>query len=184
MSLANCNKHLHAHGKPNPRTCAECQLGPCKYPDGFFKTVTPEEAEGIVAVHSDDPTGIPKEKWSHVITSCSVRVMRSFDYCHFEVVLGGESESMTTKDVDDLRKHAARLADKAVAQYQAFKKDEEERMSAGMYQNVTDIEEIGKIKEKNEADRTVYEMARLKAYTDRQHRLNRDRYDYQDDWED
>lgn len=28
--LANCTKKLQAAGKPYPRTCAECGLGPCR----------------------------------------------------------------------------------------------------------------------------------------------------------
>jgi len=47
----------------------------------------------------------------------SVRVMRSHDYCHFEVSLSAD-DLEDLKAVDDLRKAAARLADKAVAQYQ------------------------------------------------------------------
>lgn len=174
MSLANCNKHLQAHGKPNPRTCQECQLGPCKYPDGFMK-IEPTEAASVNPV--SDP-------WSHVITSCSVKVMRSFDYCHFEVVLGGESESLSLKDVDDLRKHAARLADKAVEQYKkakraiALREAAQSRLQYGFLKA-----EIARIEAKVLTDLTPEEMATLKSYKDDQFRASRP-YDYQDDWQD
>jgi hypothetical protein len=49
----------------------------------------------------------------------SVKVMRSHDYCHFEVVLTS-SEANTPQLVDELRKTAARLADKAVEQYKCW----------------------------------------------------------------
>lgn len=38
--------------------------------------------------------------------SATVRVMRSYDYCHFEIVLGS-NEDMTTDQVNDMRKEAA-----------------------------------------------------------------------------
>ena len=51
----------------------------------------------------------------------SVKVMRSHDYCHFEVCLSSSSAN-TLELVDELRKQAARLADKAVKQYQQSKR--------------------------------------------------------------
>lgn len=56
-----------------------------------------------------------------------VRVMRSHDYNHFEVCLplpsGTESmkHDLAVMVVDDIRKDAARLVDKAVLQYQQMK---------------------------------------------------------------
>lgn len=50
----------------------------------------------------------------------SVRIMRSYDYCQFEVCL--ESEGNTTlEQVNNSRKDAARLVDEAVRQYQVAK---------------------------------------------------------------
>lgn len=52
--------------------------------------------------------------------SASVKVMRSYDYCHFEVVLSlreTEKTFITADDVNSLRIEAARLADEAVRQY-------------------------------------------------------------------
>jgi hypothetical protein len=46
----------------------------------------------------------------------SVKVMRSYDYCHFEVCLSLDKE-MTLGEINNMRKDAARLADEAVRQY-------------------------------------------------------------------
>lgn len=54
------------------------------------------------------------------IEMASVKVMRSHDYCHFEVSLTS-SEANKPEEVDALRKVAARLTDKAVRQYQIAK---------------------------------------------------------------
>lgn len=54
------------------------------------------------------------------IEIATVKVMRSYDYCHFEVCLSSSSAS-TPDAVDGLRKQAARLADKAVDQYRIAK---------------------------------------------------------------
>ena len=57
----------------------------------------------------------------------SVKVMRSYDYCHFEIVLGRDQTDkinayeITENDVDGMRKEAARLVDKAVEQYKIKK---------------------------------------------------------------
>jgi hypothetical protein len=53
----------------------------------------------------------------------SAKVMRSYDYCHFEITLGSD-ELMNLDQVDDLRKHAAVLVDEAVRQYKKAKNRE------------------------------------------------------------
>lgn len=58
----------------------------------------------------------------------SVRIMRSYDYCHFEVQLGCD-DVQTIEAVDELRKEAQRLADKAVAQYQTAKEKLRDRLN-------------------------------------------------------
>lgn len=52
--------------------------------------------------------------------TASVKVMRSHDYCHFEVALG-TTEQLDAEGVDAMRKEAARLTDKAVEQYKLMK---------------------------------------------------------------
>lgn len=54
--------------------------------------------------------------WRACRMHASVKVMRSYDYCHFEVSLSID-DAATDADVDELRKRAARLVDKAVRQY-------------------------------------------------------------------
>ena len=50
----------------------------------------------------------------------SVKIMRSYDYNHFECSLSSDEE-MDLNDVDDMRKECARLVDKAVLQYKISK---------------------------------------------------------------
>lgn len=118
------------------------------------------------------------------LSSASVRVMRSHDYCHFEVVLGAADYPMsgiTTKDVDDLRKEAMRLADKAVDQYATAKRnlqllDDERR------EHEWEKHRIEAIRAMPEHERSAKDAAALKAFDDLSFK-SRPRYDYQDDWE-
>lgn len=109
----------------------------------------------------------------------SVKVMRSHDYCHFEVCLS--SSLATTPDtVDELRKAAARLVDKAVDQYKAAKKNAEQAE-----RDESKLENLRwrhrDILAKPEAERSSEEKAVVKAIDDRAFR-NRPRYDYEEDW--
>lgn len=58
----------------------------------------------------------------------SVKVMRLYDYCHFEVCLGSD-EDMTLEQIDDMRKDAQWLADKAVEQYKTAKDVAKKRLN-------------------------------------------------------
>lgn len=111
----------------------------------------------------------------------SVKVMRSYDYCHFEVQLSS-SEEKTLDEIDDMRKDAARLADKAVAQYAQFKKHH-----SWIDGNEWDFERLGEevkeIKKNSESEWTPVQKARVKLYDDINFRRSRD-YDYADDWDD
>lgn len=113
------------------------------------------------------------------IQIASVKVMRSHDYCHFEVQLS-TTEATTPEQVDDLRKEAARLTDKAVAQYKIMK-----NVAASLMQEKLDrrylVNRMTRIGEKPEGERTVREQAELKAYNDAKWRESRG-YDYEDDW--
>jgi hypothetical protein len=135
------------------------------------------------------------------ITRASVRVMRSHDYCHFEVVLGTEGETemafradgrveaipgtaapITAAQVDALRKEAARLVDKAVAQFK-FAKSNAEHQAEAKRMVGWDSGEADRIRAKGEADRTPQEKAHLKRYDDAVFHANRRPYDYEDDWQ-
>ncbi len=114
--------------------------------------------------------------------SASVKVMRSYDYCHFEICIG-DDDAKTDGQIDELRKRAARLADKAVEQYKIAKltiggnvsrKQEWESLRR----------EVEVIERLSEGDRTPNQVAKVKLLRDRdwQAYIN-ERYDYKDDWD-
>src|SRR4029078_3071555 len=116
------------------------------------------------------------------IKSASVKVMLSYDYCHFEVSMSVENdEGLEMKDIDDARKNCQRLADKAVSQYKTMKNAAAKR-SDGQYQMQNFEAECKKIQAKDEHDRTLKEIAMLKEYQDENWRSKfiYD-YDYDDD---
>lgn len=119
------------------------------------------------------------------ITSASVRVMKSFDYSHFEIVLSTNSDTpLSALEVDALRKQAAHLADKAVAQYQISKDAMVKRLASKDEKQYLQ-REVKKILEKPEGDRSPNEMAKVKLLAEESYWRRREQdYDYQDDWED
>lgn len=109
------------------------------------------------------------------ITSASVRVMRSHDYSHFEVTLSS-SEVTSIEEADELRKAAARLADKAVAQFITMKEAMAEK---------DNIEQDWLLKRAEEILpelRTPEQKAVIKYHNDKAF-ANRFVYDYEDDYE-
>ncbi len=116
-----------------------------------------------------------------VATDARVKVMRSYDYCHFEISLGTD-QPVTNKDVDDLRKEAQRLADKAVEQYKIAKSD-------ALWQ-ASSIDELRRLKldvkviKENfpKSEWTPEQKAKVKALEDTIFRQSQP-YDYQDDWD-
>ena len=117
------------------------------------------------------------------INAASVKVMRSHDYCHFEVQLGAAGSAfagITPEQVDELRKVAARLADKAVEQYKVAKRNFEE-LDRERREHEWDARNVDRIKAKPEHERTPEEAVALKKFND--HQYSR-RYDYEDDWHD
>lgn len=114
------------------------------------------------------------------IEHASVKVMRSHDYCHFEVCLSSTALN-NAADVDQLRKTAARLADKAVEQYKIAKRNYELAMT-----DKSNLESLQyrhrDVIAKPESERTPEEKALVKAIEDRAHR-NRRRYEYEDQWD-
>lgn len=109
----------------------------------------------------------------------SVKVMLSYDYNHFEVVLSGEG---TIEDANELRKTAQRLADEAVRQYQAAKEAVSKRFGrAGEYSRL--MSEIELLKLKPDGELTAEERAKVKAIDDFEY-WNAFEYDYDDDPDD
>lgn len=130
-----------------------------------------------------------------LITSATVRVMRSFDYSHFEVtltgtpdvegrVVSGGEKFIHFEDIDALRKHAMRLVDKAVEQYKVAKSVFAKKASAECQLGAEWLqEEAKKAEETPEEQRTPEQQAALKLHQDLMFRANRS-YDYEDDWRD
>jgi histidinol phosphatase-like enzyme len=103
----------------------------------------------------------------------SVKVMNSYDYCHFEICLGSD-EDMSLDQINGMRKDAQRLVDKAVEQYKIAKN----RIPYQGGQH-SDLEKQVKIINENfpKSEWTPQQKATVKAYDDFRF------YDYQDDWE-
>jgi hypothetical protein len=115
------------------------------------------------------------------IKTASVKVMQSYNYCHFEASMSLENDNgLALSDIDDARKTCQRLTDKAVSQYQKAKEMAAKR-NDGIYQMQNFVSEVERIKKKSEDDRTVKEIAMLKQYEDEkwQEKFEYD-YDYED----
>lgn len=112
----------------------------------------------------------------------SVKIMLSHDYCHFEICLGSDDD-MTLEQIDDMRKDAQRLADKAVEQYKIAKKARDKIVwSKEEIDRLT--QEVKIIKENYpKSEWTPQQQAVIKTFDDLQYQITR-AYDYQDDWDD
>lgn len=129
---------------------------------------------------------LPKIDASVGVDFASVKVMRSYDYCHFEVTLGysldpeHNTHPVNLDRVDELRKHAMRLVDKAVEQYKIAKRQAESNDNTysldQMERKVTIIKENFP-----QSEWTPEQKATVKAYEDALHRSS-SRYDYEDDY--
>lgn len=117
-----------------------------------------------------------------IIKNASVKVMLSYDYSHFEASMSLENdEGLSTSEIDNARKSCQRLANKAVEQYKVFKLSAAKRQDA-QYQMTNFESECKRIKDKNEHDRTLKEIAMLNQYENEkwQEKFDYD-YDYDDD---
>lgn len=111
----------------------------------------------------------------------SAKVMRSYDYCHFEIVLGSDEEK-TLQEVDDMRKEAARLVDKAVVQYQMAKEHYQFLCQDDWYRKKM-CAEVKEIRERlSKSEYTQKDKAKIKALEDYEFRMSLI-YDYDDDWD-
>lgn len=116
------------------------------------------------------------------INLASVKVMRSHDYCHFEVNLSASVDCPPDSPewfqaVDNLRKNAARLADKAVEQYKVAREN-----LAELESELVSLEFAADRAERTpESERTPEQKAAIKALSDAE--FAQRHYDYQDDWD-
>lgn len=109
----------------------------------------------------------------------NVKVMRSYDYCQFEVALTDECADLDA--VDELRKCAAVLVDEAVRQYRIAKAKESARQSKD-YEREKALERLKRIEEKPRSEWTLEEAAVMRAVADKTffERFDDDDYCYQD----
>lgn len=110
-------------------------------------------------------------------THATVKVMRSFDYCHFESSTTLEGEHITLCEIDEERKNCQRLCDKAVAQYQKAKQ-EAIKQTGGSYEIQVLRKEVLEIRNKPESEWTLIDKAKVKTLSDYDHQT---RYNYDDD---
>ena len=110
----------------------------------------------------------------------SVKIMLSYDYCHFEVCLSSD-KNMTLKKINETRKDAQRLADEAVRQYKVAKNKAELKIML-KHERMRLENDVKMIKEKPLSERTPEEKAKIKALRDKEYWKQYD-YDYEDDYE-
>lgn len=109
--------------------------------------------------------------------STSVKIMLSFDYCHFEVSLS--NEATTPAAANELRKTAQRLADEAVRQYQMAKSEASKRSQAScMLPGLKS--EVEEIKKNPKSEWTPRQKGTIKALEDAEFAASH-QYDYDDD---
>ncbi len=106
----------------------------------------------------------------------SVRIMRSYDYNHFEICLGSDEE-MTLDEANELRKQAALLVDEAVRQYKIAKKKEQYREEKE-YSLERMLEQIERIKKKSETEWTVQEAVLMSGFEDQKFWKEHEKEDY------
>lgn len=104
------------------------------------------------------------------------KVMRSYDYCHFEIALEREVADGDLDAVNELRKEAAILVDEAVRQYK-IAKDKEKRRESQAWQINELIEKIKRFEAIPENERTIEQTALLRSSADRAFWK-----DYDEDW--
>ena len=106
----------------------------------------------------------------------SVKIMRSYDYNHFEVSLSIDEE-LTVEQVDDMRKDCARLVDKAVEQYKEFKSAASRCVDSELRRQALVV-----IENYPKSEWTEEQKAIVKRHEDNVYWASRE-YDYQDDWD-
>ena len=115
--------------------------------------------------------------------SASVKIMLSYDYCHFEISKSTD-ENLSDEQIDLMRKDVQRLAIKAVDQYKIFKKHSDDRINRREEFKRAERQR-DKILEKPEGERTINEIALLKAFADKNWQDYIDlRYNFEDDYDD
>ena len=111
----------------------------------------------------------------------SVKIMLSYDYCHFEICKSTD-QPVTDPEINELRKDVQRLADEAVRQYMVAKskasrynKDQEEKRQFLIIYNRAIL--------KKPEELTIEEKATIKQHSDEswEDYYEENHYDYDDD---
>lgn len=110
----------------------------------------------------------------------SVKIMLSYDYCHFEICKGTD-QPMTDQEIDAMRKDCQRLADKAIQQYRIAKACESRRALDKGQRIYLEREAVEITTNVPEELRTPKQQAKVKAWADTQW-VERYQYDYEDDF--
>ena len=94
----------------------------------------------------------------------SVKVMRSYDYCHFEVALSTDYEA-SLDEVNELRRQAAILVDEAVREYRIAKEKESARNGIE-WQFKSAAKRAESIKLKPASEWSIEDAAFMRGYED------------------
>ena len=117
-----------------------------------------------------------------LIKTASVKVMRSYDYSHFEAAITIENDSgLEPAEIDEMRKTCQRLTDKAVEQFKTSKMEAAKNYDSA-HKKAQFISSCDAILQKPEGDRTINEIAMLKLRDDKKWEESfGSHYDYDDD---
>ena len=112
-----------------------------------------------------------------------VRVMRSYDYCHFEICLGVD-DNATLDQVNERRKEAALLVDEAVRQY-VVAKGKEEKRKRKEWETERYIDRVNHIKETPKSEWSVEDAAVVRAFEEGEFwkEFDSESYIYEEDFE-
>lgn len=111
-------------------------------------------------------------------TKASVKVMNSYDYSHFEVILS--TDDLVDADfVNSMRKRAQRLVDEAIRQYKKAKQEAVYKLGKET-ERANLVEQTERIKLKPESEWSAEEKAKVNALKDDIYWRQHD-YDYNDD---
>jgi len=108
--------------------------------------------------------------------TASVKVMRSYDYCHFEINLSSDG-IQSLQDINELRISAAKLVDHAVDQYKEMKKHLDQ-LKNNQFERDNLRRQVTAIKENfPKSEWTPEQRAKIKHLTDMEHD---DLWEYED----
>jgi len=108
----------------------------------------------------------------------SAKIMRSYDYCHFEISMDDDVDSVVADSAtNSLRLRAARLVDKAVEDYKKLKAFEVKRSNSAFEMQLirNEVSEISKLPEEL---RTDLQKAKVKTLSDYDHQKQ---FEYEED---